>query len=46
MTHRLPRVKRVAALLAATGTVALGLLLCAGSEDGAGRARFCLGPRQ
>ena len=32
MTHRLPRVKRVAALLAATGTVALGLLLCAGSE--------------
>ena len=32
MTHRLPRVKRVTALLSATGTIALGLLLCAGSE--------------
>ena len=32
MTHRLPRVTRVTALLGAAGTIALGLLLCAGSE--------------
>ena len=32
MTHRLPRVTKVTALLGAAGTIALGLLLCAGSE--------------
>ena len=43
MTHRLPRVKRVAALLAATGTVALGLLLCAGNEEARAAPGFVSG---
>ncbi|MGA7457193.1 MAG: hypothetical protein WBW51_07735, partial [Methyloceanibacter sp.] len=43
MTHRLPRVKGVTALLAATGTVALGLLLCAGDETARAAPGFIFG---
>ena len=43
MTHRLPRVTRVTALLGAAGTIALGLLLCAGSEKAQAAPGFVSG---
>ena len=43
MNHRLPRITRVTALLSATGTIALGLSLCAGSETVQAAPGFGLG---
>ena len=43
MTQRLPRVKRAAALLTAIGTITLGLLLCAGSEEARAAPGFVSG---